>query len=104
MDFKVLVTVIAVLVSIILMGHVAGKFSKEDKSISSIIESAQGGISDYVYLSPEQDIDLCDYVGGQFGCESELGVTPFCELYAEKRYLVKANPSDLGVCINVTEV
>lgn len=103
MDFKIVGTIIAVFMSLGLLFLLGSKFVKQEKSIDDIIESAQAGDPDYIRLSLDLDLDLCEYVGGKLGCDSELGIDPYCFLEKHTDYIIVATPTEAGVCLLVEE-
>lgn len=106
MDFKAIGTVVLLLLSLSVMALIYSKFSGagRSRSLDSIIESASNGRRDSMRFVPEVDMDLCEQVMGESGCNSPLGVEPGCNLYKGEVYHIEAVPTESGVCLNVTEV
>jgi hypothetical protein len=103
MDFKVVGTVVVVLLSLGLLLLATSRLTKKEKSFSDIISSAENGREDYLQLTPEEDMNLCDFLEARAGCDSELGVEPSCRLQKGISYIIRAYPVEAGVCLNVTE-
>ena len=103
MEFETIGTIIVVLIALGVAFLIFSKFRTEDKSIGDIVESAKAGSQDHVRITVDTALDLCEYVGGEAGCEGELGVEPYCTLDAGYAYVLVAEPTEEGVCIHVRE-
>ncbi|MBR9680582.1 MAG: hypothetical protein GOU98_02035 [Candidatus Altiarchaeota archaeon] len=105
MDFNIVGTAIVLLLSLSLIGMALYRmtFSPEDKTLDSIIQSAGEGRADRIFLTPDNDFDVCEYLGWSSSCELEYGVIEFCELYGGTSYEIRALPNNPGVCLNITE-
>ncbi len=105
MDFKIIATVILLLLSLFLMTSINSKFSKKETSIYDILNSASEGKTDSIIISREVQFNICKQVNAEYGCEGvELGAEGPCELEANTPYLITASPSESGVCLNITEL
>jgi hypothetical protein len=106
MDFDAVGTVVAILM---ILGLTALAFSRirsgaEEKDLGDIVESARNGQEDFIRLTAPSDMDICWQLGASAGCDSELGVEPWCKLYRDTDYIIRAEPTEEGVCITVEEV
>ena len=105
MDFKIVATIILILLSLILVNTLNSKFSKKDLSIYDIITSASEGKTNSIIMSMEATFNICEQVNAEYGCEGvELGAEGDCELQKNTPYLITASPSESGVCLNITKI
>lgn len=104
MEFKAAATVVFLLLSLLLMGWMLSKAAQpEEKTIRGIVKTAEEGGEDFVFLTPPQEFDVCEYLGGEPGCgEAEVGVEGGCVMEKEVRHLVRAYPAGENVCVNIT--
>lgn len=99
-----MVTVVTVLIALSLFYMATSRLTRKEKGFEEIVAAAENGREDFIIFSPEQDMDLCSFLGADLGCYSDLGVDPYCKIMKDFTYMIRAHPVPSGVCVNVTEV
>jgi hypothetical protein len=104
MEFKVIVTVIFMLLSLILVSRALSRAGyPSEKTLDEIVKNAGNGIEGYIFLTPPEAFNICEYVDGGPGCGDEsIGVEGGCILEKNVRHIIRAYPVGDNVCLNVT--
>lgn len=104
MEFKAIVTVVFMLLSLGLLSLAIWKARfPEEKTLNDIVESARNGRTDFISLTPPEDFNICLSLGGGPGCgDWDVGVEESCILEKDVRHIVRAYPFENKVCVNVT--